>query len=270
MPVNTMPIPCLMPQPILSFYNLSQSVTAFSTTRHGGFSQGAYGEFNINRYCGDDEECINRNREALGLTLGISPNAIIMPHQTHGNEVRQIAKDFLALPETVKSMVLEGVDALITDVGNICIGVSTADCIPIIIYDPEHNASAAVHAGWRSTVQLIAQKAVTAMHMAYGSRPDKLMSAIGPGISLDAFEVGDEVYDEFSAAGFDMGAISLRKEKWHIDLKECNRRQLVAFGLQPENIAVSPICTFSSSSDYFSARRLGTASGRIYTGIMLK
>ena len=108
------------------------------------------------------------------------------------------------------------------------------------------------------------------MHMAYGSRPDKLMSVIGPGISLDAFEVGDEVYDEFSAAGFDMGAISLRKEKWHIDLKECNRRQLVAFGLQPENIAVSPICTFSSSSDYFSARRLGTASGRIYTGIMLK
>lgn len=270
MPVNRMPTPCIMPQPILSFYDLSQHVTAFSTTRHGGFSHGAYGEFNINMYCGDDKQCVSRNLEALGRTLGISADAIIMPHQTHGNEVRQIAKDFLSLPETVKSMVLEGVDALITDVRNICIGVSTADCIPIIIYDPEHNASAAVHAGWRSTVQFIVQKAVSAMHIAYGSHPDKLLAAIGPGISLDAFEVGDEVYDEFSAAGFDMEAISLRKEKWHIDLKECNRRQLVASGLQPENITVSPVCTFSCNSNYFSARRLGTASGRIYTGIMLK
>lgn len=270
MPVNLMPTPYLMPQPVLTFYTLSPSVTAFSTTRHGGFSQGAYGEFNINRYCGDDEDCVNSNLETLGRTLGISQNAIIMPHQTHGNEVRQIAKDFLSLPETVKSMVLEGVDALITDVRNICIGVSTADCIPITIYDPEHNTSAAVHAGWRGTVKLIAQKAVSAMHTAYGSRPDKLLAAIGPSISLDAFEVGDEVYDEFSAAGFDMEAISLRKEKWHIDLKECNRRLLVASGLRPENITVSPVCTYSNSSDYFSARRLGTASGRIYTGIMLK
>ena len=85
-----------MPQPTLTYYNLSPSVTAFSTTRHGGFSQGAYGEFNINRFCGDNEECINKNLEALSQTLGISENAVIMPHQTHGTEVRLIAKDFLA------------------------------------------------------------------------------------------------------------------------------------------------------------------------------
>ena len=259
-----------MPQPILSFYNLSQSVTVFSTTRHGGFSQGAYGEFNINRYCGDDEECVNRNLEALGRTLGISPNAIIMPHQTHGNEVRQIAKDFLPLPETVKSMVLEGVDALTTDVRNVCIGVSTADCIPVILYDPEHNAAAAVHAGWRGTVRRIVQKAVGAMRMAYASRSEELQAVIGPGISLDAFEVGDEVYSEFAEAGFDMEAISRREDKWHIDLKECNRRQLCASGIADRNIAVSPVCTYAGCADYFSARRLGTASGRIFTGIMLK
>ena len=158
-----------MPQPTLTYYNLSPSVIAFSSTRHGGFSLGAYGEFNINRFCGDNEECISKNLEALSRTLGISGNTVIMPHQTHGTEVRLIAKDFLTLPQQVKGMVLEGVDALITDGRNICIGISTADCIPIIIYDHAHHAAAAVHAGWRGTVQRIAQKTIDTMHIAYGS-----------------------------------------------------------------------------------------------------
>ena len=261
-----------MPQPILSFYNLSQSVTVFSTTRHGGFSQGAYGEFNINRYCGDDEECVNRNLEALGRTLGISPNAIIMPHQTHGNEVRQIAKDFLPLPETVKSMVLEGVDALITDVRNICIGVSTADCIPIIIYDPEHNASAAVHAGWRGTLAGVVPHTLQAMTRLYGTRPaEDLAACIGPGISAAAFEVGQEVADLFAGAGFPMADIAYTDAstgKPHIDLPAANRLQLLGSGLPPERICISGLCTYTRCDDFFSARRLGIKSGRMLSGIM--
>ena len=269
MPTRLLTLPP-MPQPTLTYYNLSPSVTAFSTTRHGGFSQGTYGEFNINKFCGDNEGCINKNLEALSRTLGISGNAVIMPHQTHGTEVRLIAKDFLALPQQVKGMVLEGVDALITDVRNICIGISTADCIPIIIYDHAHHAAAAVHAGWRGTVQRIAQKTIDTMHIAYGSRPEELQAVIGPGISLGAFEVGDEVYSEFAEAGFDMATISRREDKWHIDLKECNRQQLCASGIADSSITVSPVCTYTDYADYFSARRLGTASGRIFTGIMLK
>lgn len=259
-----------MRTPTLTYYNMSPQVTAFSTTRHGGYSHGAYGEFNINRYCGDDEQCIEQNLTALGEILQIGKTEIIMPHQTHGNEIRQIGPDFLTLPSTIKAMLLEGVDALTTDVKGICIGVSTADCIPIILYDPEHNAAAAVHAGWRGTVKRIAMKAVDSMRLSYGSRPASLMAVIGPGISLDAFEVGDEVYDEFASAGFDMQAICLRKNKWHINLKECNRLQLESIGLSASNITVSPVCTFSNAGDYFSARRLGTMSGRIFTGIMLE
>lgn len=261
---------CNMPQPILTYYNISPSVTAFSTTRHGGFSHDAYGEFNINRYCGDDEKCVNKNLEALADTLGICANAVIMPHQTHGTEVRLIGNEFLALPQQVKGMLLEGVDALATDVRNISIGVSTADCIPVIIYDPAHHAAAAIHAGWRGTVQRIAQKAIGTMRIAYGSRSEDLKAVICPGISLEAFEVGDEVYEEFASAGFDMKTISRREEKWHIDLKECNRRQLVEAGIAYGNITVSPTCTYSCHADYFSARRLGAASGRMYTGIILK
>lgn len=254
----------------LKHYQLSPDVTAFSTTRHGGYGRGAYGGFNINRYCGDDETCIEKNLEALSRQINTDKTNIIMPHQSHGTEIRQIATDFLTLPEQVKAMILENVDALMTDVRNICIGVSTADCIPILIYDREHHSAAAIHAGWRGTAKRITQKAVEHMRLTYGSRPEALQAVIGPGISLDAFEVGDEVYDEFAAARFDMAAISRRQNKWHIDLPECNRMQLTASGLQENRITMTGICTYNNAGDYFSARRLGTSSGRIFTGIMLK
>lgn len=254
----------------IRYYDVSPSVTAFSTTRHGGFSRGAHGGFNINRYCGDDEACIDKNLYLLASELGVDKANVIMPHQTHGTETRLISRDFLSLGQATQQMILEGVDALMTDVPGACIGVSTADCIPIIIYDPEHRATAAIHAGWRGTVARIAVKAVTEMRLAYGSRPETLLAVIGPGISLDAFEVGDEVYDEFASAGFDMAAISRREAKWHIDLKECNRLQLVSLGIMPRNIQVSGICTYNNYTDYFSARRLGAQSGRIFTGTIIK
>lgn len=254
----------------IRYYDVSPSVTAFSTTRHGGFSHGAHGGFNINRYCGDDEACIDKNLALLASELGVDKANVIMPHQTHGTETRLISRDFLSLGQATQQMILEGVDALMTDVPGVCIGVSTADCIPIIIYDPEHRATAAIHAGWRGTVARIAVKAVTEMRLAYGSRPEALLAVIGPGISLDAFEVGDEVYDEFASAVFDMAAISRREAKWHIDLKECNRLQLVSLGIMPRNIQVSGICTYNNYTDYFSARRLGAQSGRIFTGTIIK
>ena len=108
------------------------------------------------------------------------------------------------------------------------------------------------------------------MRLSYQSQPQDLVAVIGPGISLEAFEVGDEVYNEFASAGFDMSSISRHKDKWHIDLKECNLQQLVQSGISKENITVSDICTFNTSDRYFSARKLGTNSGRIFTGIVLK
>ena len=146
--------------------------------------------------------------------------------------------------------------------------MSTADCIPILIYDEVHHAAAAVHAGWRGTVKRIAMKAVSAMRVTYGSRPEDLTAVIGPGISLEAFEVGDEVYEEFASAGFCMADISRRYDKWHIDLPECNRSQLSAAGVS--DIRMTGICTYNNSADFFSARRLGVASGRIFTGIILR
>lgn len=240
----------------------------FSTTRHGGVSQGEYASFNINEYCGDTQDAIAANRKALCNELGITIDRLVMPHQTHGVEVRQIAADFIALPENIRRMILEGVDAVMTNESGICIGVSTADCIPILIYDKAHHAVCAVHAGWRGTVSRIVEKAVRAMALAYQTEPQDLQCIVGPGISFDAFEVGMEVYDQFRQAGFETVSGFVRG-KWHIDLKECNRQQLVALGVKPEAITVSPICTYNDNADFFSARKQGTESGRIFTGAIL-
>ena len=251
-----------MISPQLTYYNMGTGVTAFSTTRQGGCSTGNYAAFNINGYCGDDEVHIAANKVALCGLLGIDSNRLVMPHQVHDCVVRRI--------DGPQQGVIEGVDAVMTDVPQLCIGVSTADCIPVLLYDSIHRAVSAVHAGWRGAVLRIVQKAVEAMHDTYGTAPADLQAVIGPGISLDSFEVGDEVYEQFLSAGFDMQTISRRDAKWHIDLPMCNRLQLMEAGIPSNNIQMTNICTYQQYDRYFSARRLGIQSGRIYTGILIK
>ena len=239
-----------MIRPKLNEYSIAKGVRAFSSTRQGGVSKGVFGAFNINEFCGDNPDDIARNRLLLATELGITPDHIIMPHQ-----VRQKT---------------EGYDAIMTRERSLCIGVSTADCIPVLLYDAKHDAIAAVHAGWRGTVKRIVEHTIQHMQQVFATQPADLHAVIGPGISCDAFEVGDEVYETFHAAGFDMSAISCHKDKWHIDLKACNRLQLLHAGLQDENIQTTNVCTYTRFEDYFSARRLGLNSGRIFTGIMLQ
>ena len=272
-------------KPVLTYYNMSPSVVAFSTTRHGGVSEGRYASLNVNAYCGDAPEHVAANLGLLAAELGVVADHIIMPHQTHGVETRIVSREFLSLPANVRRMLLEGVDAVLTDVKGLCVGVSTADCIPVLLYDEEHHAAAAVHAGWRGTLARIVHKTVLDMRMAYSTDPARLRAVVGPGISLENFEVGDEVYDAFRQAAFDMGAIAeelikrnpdaadpagLFEKKWHINLPLANRQLLTHNGVREENIYMSDICTFDHADDYFSARRLGTESGRIYTGIIIK
>lgn len=252
--------------PQLLFYDFGPRVVAFSTTRQGGVSQGNYGSLNINSYCGDDMEAVAENRRLLSLELPI-PNAsrIIVPHQVHDSVVQVIDEDTLGQQELI-----EGVDALITRLPGVCIGVSTADCIPIIIYDPVHHCAAAVHAGWRGTVKRIAESVARQMYAFYRSDYGEMQVMIGPGISLKNFEVGQEVYDEFLQAGFPMERIAAKHAKWHIDLPLCNRLQLEQLGIRPENIRETGICTYDHADDFFSARRLGINSGRIFTGVILR
>ena len=256
--------------PQLLAYTLPNGVEAFSTTRKGGVGKGKYAEFNVNDYCGDDPASIADNRRALCAELDIEAPRLVFPRQTHGVEIRRIDDAFFHLPPAERKAYLEGVDALVTDWQGVCIGVSTADCIPVLLYDPVHHAAAAIHAGWRGTVARIVQRTVRCMAETFQTHPADLYAVIGPGISLARFEVGDEVYAQFAEAGFEMDVIARRYEKWHIDLPLCNRCQLLDSGVQQSRIHDSGICTYDHVDRFFSARRLGIHSGRILTAIIMR
>lgn len=238
------------------------NISCFSTTRHGGCGEGTYASFNCTHYCGDNPGHVSLNRERLCSLLPNRPVKLVIPRQTHTTNVRVIT----ALPTEEE---LQEVDAVVTNLAEYCLCVSTADCVPVLLYDVEKKVIAAIHAGWRGTVGRIVEKTLEIMKEQYGTQGKNVVACIGPSISLEAFEVGDEVYAAFAEAGFDMDCIARKYEKWHLDLWEANRLQLLSQGVLAENIEVAGICTYNHCDDFFSARRLGIKSGRILSGIML-
>ena len=157
-------------------------------------------------------------------------------------------------------------DAVVTDVPGLCVAVKTADCVPVLIYtDGAHPVVAAVHAGWRGTAARIVQKTLERISEAASLTSwEECHAIIGPSISQDSFEVGDEVYDAFRRAGFPMERIAVRQNKWHIDLWEANRILLEEMGVR--DIRVAGVDT-KKSPDWYSARRETINTGRNYNAI---
>ena len=179
---------------------------------------------------------------------------------------------FMQLSGDARHALLQDKDALITHLSEVCLCISTADCIPVLLYDREHKAIAAVHAGWRGTVNRLVEQTLQAMHEVYGTQGAQVDAVLGPGISVEAFEVGAEVYEAFEQAGFDMQQMAQWHEdkgKYHLDLLAANRMQLCAAGVPMTQIHDCGICTYTQHRDFFSARRQGIKSGRILNGILI-
>lgn len=179
---------------------------------------------------------------------------LMIPRQTHSVNVKWVDRPG-EVPDT---------DAVITRQRGLCVAVKTADCIPVLLYDEAQQLVAAVHAGWRGTVGRIAEKTILEM----GSRGEDLHAIIGPGISLDAFEVGDEVYEAFLEAGFPTDRIARRYAKWHIDLWDANKWLLEQCHVA--HVQVSGLCTYNNLDRFYSARQETIKTGRNINGIMLR
>lgn len=259
---------------MLGFSSLANypDIFNFTTTRRGGVSKGNYGSLNCSPFTGDDADAIRQNWAIIEGLLPIAPIEVVMPYQTHGSNVLLVDKAFIQLSEQEREKVLYGVDAVVTKHPKVLLTIATADCVPITFYDVKQQVVALAHAGWRGTVAKVAEKVVTKMVDEYGSNPKDIQVGIGPSISLEAFEVGHEVVDNFKNAGFDVAYIATKNaesEKYHIDLWKANSWVLTGCGIPIENISVAAICTYTSHDEFFSARRLGIKSGRITTGIMI-
>ena len=201
----------------------------------------------------------------------VLPYHVITGHQVHGSAVAIVDRPDLTREE------LEGIDALVTNKPGVAIGVRTADCVPVLLFDPEQRVVAAVHSGWKGTIQRITEKAIFTMGRQFGSKASSLRAVIGPAIGPQSFQVGEEVVQHFKDQGFPLEAIWFFNEGegespmhhgHHIDLWKANRWILEQTGVSPEKIQTVGIDTYTDGR-FFSARREGIECGRIINAIRL-
>ncbi len=223
------------------------------TTRLGGVSEGYCASLNLGEHRGDDPECVRENYRRLAAALDFDLHRLVYTKQLHGNIVQIVtsadSRELFTPLETER----DGICTAEPDLPLICY---TADCVPILLCEPERNLAAAVHSGWRSTVRDIARSAVGAL-ASLGAEPEKLRAAIGPAIGKCCFEVGSDVADAMRAwLGSEAGSfLSPRPDgKFLADLRGASKLRLMQLGLREENIDVSDECTMCSPEKYWSHR----------------
>jgi polyphenol oxidase len=234
----------------------------------------------------DEPSRVEENRRRFQKALGAESMPLIALSQIHSDIIHTI--------DAPPARPLQG-DALITATPNLLIAVQTADCIPILLADSEHRVVAAIHAGWRGTLKRIAEKTIGRMRMLYGTRPDKIIAAIGPGIGRCCYEVGPEVVKEFASqfenarAWFDGPYEALASGEdpnplpWlsmmppghqppepraQLDLRAANRAILEGAGVAAKNISASDLCTACRRDLLFSYRR-EKPTGRLMAAIAM-
>ncbi len=256
----------------LKFNGDAKRVRVFQTQRGKVDTRDPYSQWNLCDYTNDNAQRVFDARVELCQQLDIDNEHLIMPQQTHSCRVTTIDGKLVAAPNRIRKLMLENVDALVTTVPGVCIGVNTADCVPIALTDPINGVIAIAHAGWRGTVGRIAKATVQVM-VAVGAKTHNILATMGASICQDCFEVGDEVANAFEDAGFDMSLIMKRDTttgKAHINLQEANRQVLIAASVPSGNITLPNHCSRCEPNRYFSARRLGINSGRSFTGILME
>lgn len=235
-----------------------KNISHFITTKEGWVSG------DKPRFTGDQESDYSDFRKELAVSGDWDADQFIFPRQTHSDQSKIVSLGELNT--------IADTDALITNDPNLFVCVQTADCVPILLFDPEKNVVAAIHAGWRGTVSKIAQKTVCQMVEKFGCVPSDIIAGIGPSIHMHAYEVGQEVVEKVEAAFSNSPALlkpSLNEGHAYFDLWEANQTVLVEAGILEENIEIMGLCSFEHADLFYSARRDGSDTGRMVSGIRI-
>ena len=242
------------------------------STRLRGVSPAPFDSLNLGANRGDAPERVEENFRRFCAAVGSDPEAVVKNHQVHGKTVRRVTSPAEAVPLSQPGTC--PADALVTDIPGVCLTVFSADCIPVLLYDPVRRVAAAAHAGWRGTAAGIVHETVGVMKQDYGCRPEDILAAIGPGISSCCFETHADVPDGLRSG---LGAAAepfIRPlpggDTFRVDLKGANARWLEEAGLAPQHIALCPLCTACRPDLFWSHRRLGQARGSMAAMIQLK
>ncbi len=223
-------------------------VNGFST-RLGGVSPFPSGDLNLAGFNEDTAENIYENRRRF-LSVFDGQLRLATVWQVHGTDIKTIR----SIDEIGDSD--DKCDAITSDVTGILAGVKTADCVPVLIGDPVTGAFAAIHAGWRGTVESIVSRSAENLQANFGADPHDLVAAIGPAACGRKYEVGQDVIDQFSKNFSDSDRYFTPTREGHalVDLHAANRDQLIAAGVEPANIYTSSLCTMERPDLFFSYR----------------
>jgi YfiH family protein len=199
---------------------------------------------------------------SVAALAGVDVDRLRLLHQVHGRHVVIAASGGDPSPNPPEA------DAIISDDPSLALVVRVADCAPILIADRRLGVAAAVHAGWRSTMQRIVMHAVCALESTYGTRAEDLIVAVGPSLGTCCGEMGEEVVEAFRQEGHDDGSLSrwfVREagKRPHFDLWRANRDQLEAAGVRRQAIHVSGLCTRTYPDTFHSYRAAGQQAGRM-------
>ena len=238
------------------------------STRLGGVSPFPANDLNLSGFDEDTSENIAENRRRFLRTFDRTYR-LATAWQVHGDDIKAVAS------ESDVEMSDAKFDALVSDLPGVLVGVKTADCVPILIGDPQTSAFAAVHAGWRGTSRSIVGKAVEMMSEIYGSDAGDLICAIGPAATCERYEIGEEVIEAFEANFSTGGKYLTPTREGHalIDLHLANKDQLIDWGVRPERIFTAPFCTMERTDLFFSYRvekKLYGKTGRLLSVVGLK
>lgn len=246
---------------------LSQTAHCFST-RFGGVSEGILSSLNLGVHRGDRPGNVLENYRRLGAAVGFEPKQTVFTKQIHSDIVERVGASECG--RGLIRPVEHGCDGLVTNEPNVALTVFSADCTPVLLFDPVHRAIGAVHAGWRGTAAAIAAKAVEKMMQEFGTDPADVCAAIGPCISQCCFETDADVPDAMlKSFGEDAQAmINPCGNKYYVNLKGLNALALQRIGVR--KIEIAEECTACQPDRFWSHRRVGGARGSLAAIIMLK
>lgn len=238
------------------------------STRFGGVSEGYLASLNLGTHRGDRPENVRENYAILGRAVGFLPERTVFTRQVHSDVIERVGA--AQCGRGLQYEATEGCDGLITDEPGVALTVFSADCTPVLLYDPVRRAAGAVHAGWRGTAAGIAAKAAEKMVRELGCRPENIRAAVGPCIGPCCFETDADVPEAMLAAlGAEAEAcIRPAGEKFYVDLKELNAIWLRRAGVT--QIDVSAECTCCRPERFWSHRRVGGHRGSLAAIIVIK
>lgn len=253
---------------VLRFPHLERAggVRALFTSRRGGVSGPPWESLNLSYSVGDGADRVAENRRRAAGVLGVPLSRTVVAGLVHGNEVARVDGP-TRQPEHWAAHgdgagLVEGVDALVTATPALALLVTTADCVPVWLYDPDRRVVGMVHAGWRGTIKAAGRRAVERMQAEWGCDPARMLAVVGPAIGPCCYEVDEPVRSALGPERAHWLRPGARPDRWQLDLWSANREQLVDAGLPPPAVAVAGLCTACRTDLFYSHRAEGGRTGR--------